>query len=189
MLRSIILAAGLIAAPLSAIAAPWALDKTHAHITFTVDHLGFSTTRGAFRDFDMEIDFDPEDIGATNVSVTVDASSIDTFFGKRDDHIRGADFLDVGNNPTISFATTSVAKTGDTTADVTGDMTILGVTKPVTFMAELIKMGPSPFAPDKMVAGMRVTGEIDRTEFGVSFGAPAIGTVIPIEIDFEMSPM
>lgn len=188
MLRSIVLAATLAAAPLSAIAAPWTLDKSHAHITFEVSHLGFSTTKGAFRDFDMEIDFDPENIAATSVSVTVDATSIDTFFAKRDDHIRGADFLNVETNPTITFVSTGVSQTGDQTADVTGDLTILGTTQPVTFQAELVQLGPSPFNPDQTIAGMRVTGEIDRAAFGVSYGVPAIGQIIPVEIDFEMSP-
>ena len=188
MLRSILLASSLIAAPIAATAGPWTLDKSHAHVTFSVDHLGFSTTQGAFRSFDMEIDFDPENIGATSVSATIDASSVDTFFAKRDDHIKSADFLDVGTHPTITFATTAVAQTGDNTADVTGDLTILGTTQAVTFQAELVKLGPSPFNPDLTVAGMRVTGEIDRAAFGVNYGVPAIGQVIPVEINFEMSP-
>ena len=188
MLRSTLFAATLAALPLTATAAPWTLDKSHAHITFSVDHLGFSTTQGAFRDFDMEIDFDPENITATSVSVTIDAASIDTFFAKRDDHVKSADMLDVANHPTITFVSTGVTQTGDATADVTGDLTILGATQPVTFAAELVNLGPSPFNPDQTVAGMRVTGVIDRTTFGVSYGAPAIGVEIPVSIDFEMSP-
>lgn len=188
MFRNLLLATALLTAPFAATAAPWVLDKSHAHITFSINHLGFSTTQGAFREFDAKIDFDPEDIAATNVMVTVNAASIDTFFGKRDDHIRGDDFLNVGAHPMITFQTTSVAKTGDDTADVTGDMTILGVTQPVTFAAILNKIGPSPFNPDKTVAGLSLTGEIDRTKFGIAYGAPAIGAIIPVKIDLEMSP-
>lgn len=188
MLRSAFFAAALTVLPLGASAAPWILDKSHAHITFSVDHLGFSKTQGAFREFDMDIDFDPENIEATAVSITVDAASIDTFFTKRDEHVRGADFLNVESNPTITFVSTGVSKTGDKTADVMGDLTILGTSQPVTFKAELIQMGPSPFDPNKTVAGMRVTGEVDRTLFGISYGAPAIGAVIPVSVDFEMSP-
>lgn len=188
MLRNIVLATALATAPFAAIAAPWTLDKSHAHITFEVDHLGFSTTKGAFREFDAEIDFDPENIAATKVSATVNAASVDTFFGARDDHIRKGDFLDVENHATITFVSTAVTGTSDTTATVTGDMTILGVTKPVTFDATLVKIGPSPFDPSKTVAGLKLTGEIDRTMFGISYGAPAIGAVIPVEIDLEMSP-
>lgn len=188
MLRAFALTTALIAAPLAASAAEWVLDKSHAHITFSVNHLGFSTTQGAFRDFDMDITFDPENIGATKVNAVIDATSIDTFFGKRDEHIRGADFLDVTNHPKITFTTTSVEQTGDTTADVTGDLSILGVSAPVTLQAEMVKMGAHPFAPDKTLVGMSVTGEIDRTAFGVSYGAPAIGATIPVEINFEMSP-
>ena len=188
MLRSILLAGALAATPFAATAAPWTLDKSHAHITFTVNHLGFSTTNGAFREFDMEIDFDPENIGATSVVATINAASIDTFFGKRDEHIRSPDFLNVESHPTITFATTTVTQTGDNTADVMGDLTILGNTLPVTFQAELVQLGPSPFNPEVTVAGMRVSGEIDRTAFGMETYAPAIGAVIPVTIDFEMSP-
>jgi len=188
MLRSTLLAATLALSPLAAFAAPWTLDKSHAHITFAISHLGFSDTRGAFRDFDMDIEFDPENIEATKVSVVVDATSIDTFFEARDEHIRNEDFLNVADHPKITFTSTSVTQTGDSTADVMGDLTILGNTQPVTFKAELVQMAPSPFAPDKMVAGMKVTGDVDRTAFGVSTYAPAIGAVIPVVIDFEMSP-
>ena len=188
MFRSTVLAAGLIAAPFSALAAPWVLDKSHAHITFSVDHLGFSKTQGAFREFDATIDFDPDNIEASSVSVTINPASVDTFFGKRDDHIRGGDFLNVGSFPEITFVSTAISRTGDNTATVTGDVTILGTTNSVSFDAVLMKMGPSPFNPDKMVAGMKLTGEIDRTQFGIAYGAPAIGAVIPVEIDLEMSP-
>jgi polyisoprenoid-binding protein YceI len=188
MTRALTLALAILAAPLTVIAAPWTLDKSHAHITFSVDHLGFSTTQGAFRDFDAEINFDPENIEATKVKFVIQTASVDTFFGKRDDHIRNADFLNVEKFPTMTFESKKVMQTGDTTATVEGEVTLLGVTKPVTFAAELVKMGPHPFNPEKMVAGFKVTGELDRTQFGMDKFAPAIGAVLPVEINFEMSP-
>jgi len=175
-----------LAAP--ALAEPSVLDKSHAHVTFTVDHLGFSKVAGQFREFDAEIDFDPDAVENTQLRFVIQAASIDTFWTKRDEHIRGSDFLDVENHPEIVFEATSVTPTGADTADVTGDLTIRGVTEEVNFEATLNKMGPSPFDATKTIAGFTVTGEIDRTAFGVTYAAPAVGTIIPVEIHLEMSP-
>ncbi|MEM9811284.1 MAG: YceI family protein [Pseudomonadota bacterium] len=187
-LRTLALAAAVALSPLAAIAAPWALDKSHTQIMFSVSHLGFSDTNGTFREFDADITFDPENIGATSVSFTIAADSVDTFWEARDTHIKGADFLDVENHPEITFVSTDVEQTGDETARVTGDLTIRGTTNSVTFDAQLMKIGPNPFRPDSQIAGFKLTGEIDRTEFGVNFGAPAIGAVIPVTIDMEINP-
>ncbi|MEM7056578.1 MAG: YceI family protein [Pseudomonadota bacterium] len=176
------------AAPFAAIAQPYTLDKSHAHVTFEVGHLGFSTVHGQFRKFDASIDFDPGNVEATKVTFTIDAASVDTLWEARDNHIRGADFLDVENHPEITFVSTKVTPTGTETADIVGDLTIRGVTKPITLTAKLNKLGPSPFKPEQTIAGFTVNGEIDRTEFGVSYAAPAVSAVMPIQIDLEMSP-
>ncbi|MEM1162192.1 MAG: YceI family protein, partial [Pseudomonadota bacterium] len=94
--------------PFAAHAEPYAIDKSHAHVTFTVGHLGFSTTHGQFRKFDASVDFDPSSVEATKVSFTIDAASVDTFWEARDQHIRGKDFLDVENHPEITFVSTGV---------------------------------------------------------------------------------
>jgi polyisoprenoid-binding protein YceI len=186
MIRTLTFATALALSPLAAIAAPWTLDKAHTVVSFEVEHFGFSTTRGVFREVDAIVDFDPADIAATDVSVTIDAASIDTFWEARDQHLRTSDFLAVEDHPEITFTTTSVAQTGEDTADVTGDLEIRGVTRSVTFAAELRKLGPNPFAPELRVAGFRLTGEIDRSDFGIDYGAPAIGALVPIVIDLEL---
>lgn len=187
-LSHLALAAALAFAPVAAIAAPYKLDKSHAHVTFSVGHLGFSTVHGQFRTFDAEIDFDPASVEATKVNFTIEAASVDTLWEARDNHIKGKDFLDVKNHPQITFVTTSVAPTGTNTADIMGNLTIRGVTKEITLKGTLNKMGPSPFNPSQTIAGFTVEGEIDRTEFGVSYAAPAVSAIIPIRIDLEMSP-
>lgn len=187
-LTSLLLAATLATTPVAALAAPYVMDKSHAHVTFSVDHLGFSSVHGQFRTFDATIDFDPGNVEATRVNFTIDAASVDTFWEARDKHLRSKDFFDVENHPTITFTTTSVTPTGAESADVTGDLTIRGVTKPVTLKATLNKLGPSPFNPAKTIAGFSVEGEIDRTEFGVSYAAPAVSAIVPIRIELEMSP-
>lgn len=178
----------LLTNPLAALSAPYTLDKSHAHVTFQVGHLGFSTVHGQFRKFDANITFDPDNVEATQVNFVIDAASVDTFWEKRDDHIRGKDFLDVANHPEITFVTTSVKPTGAETAEVSGDLTIRGVTNSVVFQATLNKMGPSPFNPNQTIAGFSVTGQIDRTKYGVSYAAPAVSAIIPIQIELEMSP-
>lgn len=189
MRLSHIATAALIAfAPVTASAAPYTLDKSHAHVTFEVGHLGFSNVHGQFRKFDAEIDFDPANVEATKVSFTIDAASVDTFWEERDKHLRSPDFFDTANHPTITFVSTAVVPTGSDTADVTGDLTIRGVTLPVTMQAQLNKLGPSPFNPNQTIAGFTVTGEIDRTAFGVSYAAPAVSAIIPIRVELEMSP-
>lgn len=178
----------MLMSPLVAISAPYTLDKSHAHVTFQVGHLGFSTVHGQFRKFDANIVFDPDNVEKTQVNFVIDAASVDTFWEKRDEHIRGKDFLDAANHPEISFVTTEVSPTGADTADVTGDLTIRGITLPATFQARLNKMGPSPFNPAQTIAGFTVTGLIDRTKYGVTFAAPAVSAIIPVQIDLEMSP-
>lgn len=180
------LAAALLALP--AAAAPWVMDKAHSTVTFRGNHLGFSMVYGVFREFDAQIDFDPENIEATRVAIVIQADSVDTLWPSRDDSLRSAEMLDVANHPEIYFVSTSVVQTGPQTAEITGDLTIKGVTKEITVDAMLRKIGPSPFDPSKTVAGFSVTGTIIRTDFGVSFAAPAIGVEIPFQVELEMSP-
>lgn len=188
-LTSLALAA-LISLPLTApaLAEPYQVDKSHAFVTFTADHLGFSTVHGLFRDFDAEIDFDPSNVEATKLQFTIPTGSVETYNAARDDQLRSAAFFASDRFPVMVFRSTTVKPTGSDTAEITGMLTIRDVTKPINLQARLNQIGPSPFFPDITVAGFTVTGVIDRTEWGMSFGAPAIGAQIPIRIDLEMSP-
>lgn len=169
-------------------AAPFTVDKDHAQITFSADHLGFSTVHGQFRTWEAVVDFDPGNVEGSSVAITIDATSIDTASELRDKSLRSKNFLNTGVFPTITFRTTSVTPTGSDTAKVDGDLTIIGVTKPVSMTAKLNKLGPSPFNKDQTIAGFTITGEIDRREYGMGFAAPAVSAIIPIRIDLEMSP-
>lgn len=171
-----------------ALAAPWKLDKSHTAVTFSVEHLGFSTTQGWFRKFDAEIDFDPDSIETSSVKFEIDAASVDTNWKARDRHVRSKDFLDVENHPTIRFESTKIRLTGTETATATGDFTMRGETHEETFNIELKRIGPSPFNPSQTIAGFVVTGTIDRGKYGVKFGIPAIGGKVPIRVDMEISP-
>lgn len=184
--RSLVFGAALLAAPVPVFAQDWQVDPSHASILFQVEHLGFSNVQGTFRDFDIEVGFDPDDLEATTATVTIDAASVDTLWEARDEHIRNEDFLDVESYPEITFTSTGVEMTGENTADITGDLTLHGETAPVTFAATLNKLDVSPLDDSKRIAGFTMTGEIDRTEFGVDLMAPAIAAIIPVTINVEL---
>lgn len=187
-LLAALVAAPLLAAALPAAAEPYVMDKSHAAVTFSVNHLGFSVVHGRFSDFDAEIDFDPDAIEASKVAFTIKAASVDTGWQPRDEHVRGPDFLDAGAHPDITFVSKSVKLVTAEQAEVTGDVTIKGITREETFEVVLNKMGPSPFNPQQTIAGFTVTGTIDRTNYDISYAAPAVGVEMPIRIDLEASP-
>ncbi len=184
-IRSLLLGASVAFAPPPALA-EWKIDPAHTAIVFSVGHLGFSDVTGVFRAFDADVSFDPANIEATEVSFTIDAASIDTLWPARDEHLRNADFLDVENHPEITFVSTGIESTGPETAVLTGEVTIRDVTRPVSFETVLNKIDANPFDPNVRVAGFTLIGEIDRTEFGIDFGAPAIGAVMPVTINVEL---
>lgn len=179
------LALGL-AAPASA--EPYVLDKSHAQITFSASHLGFSMVHGQFRRFDAQIDFNPEAVEDTRVRFVIDAASVDTNWPRRDDDLRSKNFLNTDVFPEIVFVSKSVSPSGGSSAKITGDLTILGVTREITLDTKLNKIGPSPFDPERQIAGFTATGIIDRRDFGMTYAAPAVGAILPIRIDLEISP-
>lgn len=185
-LRTIALATALTLSPLAAFA-EWQVDPSHTSVTFEVSHLGYSTLNGRFNTIEPVVSFDPENISATEISFTIDATSIDTGWAERDGHLNGENFLNTGEHPQITFVSTSVTETGENTADVTGDLTLLGQTQEVVFAATLNQLGPFPFNPDMQIAGFTATGEIDRTAFGMGYGAPVIPAVIPVTVNLELT--
>lgn len=180
-----VLAAGLAATPALA-ADTYALDPSHVALSFTVDHLGFSDVRGQFDEMEGTLTLDEADPTNSSVTITIQADSIDTGWDARDQHIRQPDFLNVAEYPTIVFESTSVEMTGDETATVTGDLTMLGQTHPVTLDVVLNGLGENPLSGTPTV-GFSATTEVDRTRFGNETFAPAIGTVLPVELSMEFT--
>ena len=183
-----IAAAGLTLAAAPATADTYVIDKGHTHILFQVSHLGFSNTHGEFLEFDGSFEFDPESPGNSRVDVTIDTASIDSGHAERDEHLRNSDFFNVEQHPTMTFETTAVEVTGEDTATLTGDLTLLGTTQPVTLDVTLNGLGPHPFREETTVAGFTATGTINRSDFGMTFGVPAIGDEVTIVIEMEASP-
>lgn len=163
----------------------WTIDRSHTHIMFSVSHLGFSNTHGEFDGFDGTFMLDPENPATASISMTIDAGSIDTNWAARDEHLVSADFFDVETYPTITFESTEVVQTGPDTADVAGDLTILGVTQPVVLDVVLNGVAPNPFNPAVTVAGFTATTTISRSDFGMGFGVPAIGDEVTITLEME----
>lgn len=185
--RPFLVGLALTAAPLPVLAQDWQPDPSHSSIVFSIEHFGFSDIQGTFRDFDVDVSFDPDDLEATAATVTIDAASIDTFWEARDEHIRSADMFDVETWPEIVFTTSDVEMLDETTAKISGDLTLHGVTHPVTFDAVLNKIAANPFDDSKRNAGFTITGEIDRTLFGVDYAAPLVAAKVPVTINIELT--
>ncbi|MFZ3154898.1 YceI family protein [Pseudomonas sp.] len=145
-LVALALAGALIGAG-QAMAADYAIDKQgqHAFVNFKISHLGYSWLYGTFKDFDGSFSFDAAKPQDSKVNVTLNTTSVDTNHAERDKHLRSDDFLNVDKHPTATFASTSVKSTGEGTADITGDLTLNGVTKPVVIAAKFIGEGKDPW--------------------------------------------
>lgn len=145
-----------------AMADDYAIDKKgqHAFIDFKISHLGYSYIYGTFKDWDGSFSFDAKNPEASKIDVTLKTTSVDTNHAERDKHIRTADFLDVAKFPEAKFVSTSVKSTGEGKADVTGDLTLHGVTKPVVIKATFLGEGKDPWGGYR--AGFEGTTKIGR---------------------------
>lgn len=161
------------------------LDPAHASILFGVSHLGFSKTFGRFNSVEGAFTIDADAPENSSVVVSIVAASLDTNHLKRDEHLRGADFFDVTKYPTLTYKSTSVKRTGDKTALVTGDLTLHGVTKPVPLQVTLVNSGPNPMDKTKTVAGFSARGTLKRTDFGMGYAAPVLGDEVEIIIEVD----
>ncbi|GGH93795.1 YceI family protein [Pseudomonas fluvialis] len=151
-----------------ALAADYAIDKPgqHAFINFKISHLGYSWLYGTFKDFDGSFSFDAANPEASKVNVTINTASLDSNHAERDKHLRSADFLNVDKHPQASFVSTAVKSTGEGTADITGDLTLNGVTKPVVIQARLLGEGQDPWGGYR--AGFEGSTRIALKDFGIT---------------------
>ena len=147
----------------------YAFDKAHSFIGFTVKHMGLIEVPGFFRDFTGSVNFDAKDVSKSTVEFTAKATSVDTGVGARDNHLRTADFFEVEKYPDISFKSTKVEKKGNAWM-LTGDFTMKGVTKSITFPFEIAGWLP---ADDKSGGKMGISAQttINRRDFGVNYGS------------------
>lgn len=169
-----------------AFAAPvsYKIDPAHTAVAFIVNHIGFSNVIGRFNTVGGDISFDKDAVEKSTVNVTIDAASIDTNHAKRDEHLRSPDFFNAKEFPKLTFKSTKIEKTGDKTGKLHGDLTMLGVTKPVVLDVTFNKDGVSP-ASKLETAGFSARGTVKRTDFGMKYGAPAVGDDIQLLIEIE----
>ncbi|SMP11537.1 YceI family protein [Shimia sagamensis] len=188
-MKRTLLAAGLAFAAASAtpaFAAPekYMLDSGHSQILFSYNHLGYSTTWGLFSGFEGEIMFDQEDPANSSVAVSMPVQSMWTGWEKRDAHLMSPDFFDASDDEMVSFTSTGIEVTGETTANITGDLTINGVTKSVVLDAQLNTASEHPMAK-KPWAGFNATTTLKRTEFDVGNFAPFVSDEVTVQISVE----
>ena len=161
-----------------ALAADYVIDTEgqHAFVNFKISHLGYSWLYGTFKDFDGTFSFDAANPEASKVNVTLKTASVDTNHAERDKHIRSADFLNASKHATATFESTSVKSTGEGTADVTGNLTLNGVTKPVVIAAKFIGEGKYPWGGYR--AGFEGSTTLTLKDFDISMDlGPASQTV------------
>ncbi|MES2388296.1 MAG: YceI family protein [Bacteroidota bacterium] len=145
----------------------WVLDPTHSEVQFKVKHLMISTVTGHFKTFEATAETEGDDFSSVSVTFSAELESISTNNDQRDAHLKSPDFFDLENHPKLSFTGSSPVKTGEGTYKLTGDLTLRGVTKPLTLDVELGGFGKDPWGNERF--GVEVTGKINRKDFGVNF--------------------
>ncbi|WP_069307990.1 YceI family protein, partial [Methylobrevis pamukkalensis] len=164
MKKILLLASALVLTTATAQAADkYTLDPSHSQVVFTYNHLGYSNTVGMFSGFTGDIMLDAEDPSKSTVSVSIDTASLITGWPERDAHFKTGDFFDAEAAPKVTFVSTNVEVTGEKTANITGDLTLNGITKPVVLEATLNQMGEHPMAK-KPWAGFDATATIKRSD-------------------------
>jgi polyisoprenoid-binding protein YceI len=179
--------AALVSAPALAAPLTYTIDQSHAQIIFSYNHVGYSTGYGMFSGFGGEVVYDAENPAASTVSVTFPVRSMLTGWEARFEHFMSPDFFDAAEDEAVSFTSTAIEVTGDTTGKITGDLTLNGVTKPVVLDATLNKSEPYPLPPfeGKPAVGFTATTTVLRSEFGLGNYVPFISDEVQIQISFE----
>jgi len=184
---ALLVAASLVAAVGSAQTSTWKIDPVHSGVEFRILHLGVSHVSGSFSKVTGIVKLDEKEISHSSVEASIDVSTVNTNEPKRDDHLKSPEFFNLAQFPTITFRSTSLSKVGGK-LQLTGDLTLAGVTKPVTLAVD------GPAAPQKgmggsTVSGFSATGTISRKDFnfGQKYTPPMLGDDVTFTIDIEMA--
>ena len=161
-------AAGLFLAGSAFAADTYEIDPTHAWVGFKTNHAGWANAQGTFKTVTGTITFDKDDVTKSAIELTIEAGSIDTNNDKRDVHLKSPDFLNAEEFPKITFKSTAIEKTGEKTAKVTGDLTLVGTTKPVTLDVTWNGEAPLPWDANTIKSGFSATGSFSGPDFGLT---------------------
>lgn len=183
-MRKSVLTALAIALPFSALATDsYTVDPAHTYPHFSVNHLGFSTMQGRFDKTSGKITLDRAAKNGS-VEIAIDSASVSTGLAKRDEHLRSPDFFNAAEFPTISYKSSSVRFKGDKPASVEGNLTLQGVTKPVTLTIDAFNCGTNPMNK-KDECGAAASAQIKRSDFGMKFALPNVGDDIKLVFEIE----
>lgn len=172
----------LLLATTAAQSAEYTLDTVHTQIRFGVSHVGYSTSRGTFKDFEGTFSFDPESPQTASVNVVVQTASLDMDDAEWNSHLQRKLWFNIDEHPTMSFNSSGIETTDDNHFVLNGELTMLGVSKPVALDVKLNKVGE---AMGKQKAGFSATGTLNRADWGMTTFAPMIGTEISLTIEVE----
>lgn len=182
MLKSI-LALG-IALPLTAFAADsYTIDPAHTYPHFSINHLGFSTMQGRFDDTSGKVTLDRA-AKSGSVEIAIKTASVSTGFAKRDEHLKSPDFFNAAEFPSVTYKSTAMHFKGDIPSSVDGNLTISGITKPVTLTIDSFNCGTHPMNKKDM-CGAAASAQIKRSDFGVKYGLPAVGDDVKLAFEIE----
>lgn len=189
-MKKIILAAALTVSSF-AFASSWDIDSAHAAANFAVKHLAISTVNGTLGAVTGKVELDDKDVTKSKIEASIDVKGINTKEPKRDDHLRGKDFFEADKFPNITFKSTKIEKGEGNKLKVTGDLTIKGVTKPVTLDGELTPEVANPFSKAK-TRGFSGSTSINRKDFGLTWnvaletGGVLVGDDVKINVEAEL---
>lgn len=161
------------------------VDPAHAFVLFKIDHFGWSKNFGRFNDVSGTFTIDEANPGNSKVEVVIKAASIDTAHEKRDNHLRSADFFNAKEFPEIKFVSTKIEKTGDRTGKITGNLTMLGVTKPITFDFTWNKKTPHFRNKNRIHTGFSAQVSLKRSDWGMKKFIPAIADQLTLFLEIE----
>jgi polyisoprenoid-binding protein YceI len=168
----------------------WTIDPSHSHVGFTVPHMVVSEVDGKFKQWKGQALLDEKALEKSQVSFTIEAGSIDTADAKRDEHLKGADFFDTAKYPQITFKSTKITKAG-AGYNLQGDLTIHGVTKPVTLTATVSDSVASPWG--NLVRAVKISGKVKRGDFGLNWnktldkGGLLVGDTVNLNLKLEIN--
>ncbi len=167
----------------------WGLDQSHSSVAFSVRHMMISNVRGQFQQFSVTASADPKDLTTADITVTIDAKSIDTHNEDRDNHLRSGDFLQTEKYPEIQFKSTRLQAVGGGEYNFDGMMTVCGVSQPVHLDCEIMGPTKDPWGNERL--GVTATGTLNRKDFGLTWntaletGGVLVGEVVKLNIEME----
>lgn len=162
----------------------YTLDRAHSSVHFKVDHFGFSKLVGRFNEFDATLDFDPDDLAATRLHARISTASVDFNNTDLEKTLRGSRWLDTRVFPEATYTTVSTRQAGDNVLHFTGELKLLGVSRPVE-LEVVFNGGANNFLTGRYTLGFAATGILKRSDFGMDSFIPAIGDHIYLEINAE----